>query len=147
MNGNYELHAKFKLLQDLCRLKSIPYHPEPGCSILYQGQLHYLIAADGSRAALAADFSSIPLGADDILYIERWAYDDSFIVCPTVEMLLNVIWNKSQLYPTLVPGIEAGREVWKAQHPRADSHYIFSNLRESLLELTLNLLSDRKDAG
>jgi hypothetical protein len=131
---------QYKTLQSLCHQQDIVIPIEPGCQIVYSGQTYYVIAIRPDQLAMISEFTPLPVKETAIIYIPNWQSDEELVIIPNTDMLLQVIFDATGFFPTLVPGVEAAREVWKVQHPTAEQPYIFKTPTTALLELALHLL-------
>ena len=131
---------RFAELARLCHAKGYTLELEAGCAVMYEGLLYQLLAVEREKAALVDGMAEIPFRDEDVCYVEKWRDDPEFIPCPGVETLLRLIWEITSLYPTLVPGIDAGKEAWRVQHPAHADSFIYPSPQEALVELAIALL-------
>lgn len=131
---------QYKKLKSLCNQQDIVIPTEPGCQAVYAGQIFSVIAIHPNQLAIIGEFVSIPVQEDAITHITNWQNDEELVIIPNTDMLLQIIFDATGFFPTLVPGVEEAREVWKVQHPTAEQPYIFKTPTAALLELALNLL-------
>lgn len=135
---------QYKTLKSLCHQQEIVIPIEPGCQVVYAGQTFSVIAIRPNQLAVIGEFVSMPVQENSITYISNWQNDEELVIIPNTEMLLQLIFDTTGFFPTLVPGVEEAREVWKVQHPTAEQPYIFKTPTAALLELALHLLSSMK---
>lgn len=127
-------------LNKLCQRLDVTIPVEPGCHVVFSGQSYSVISVRHDRLAVVDEFTPLPVQESSIVYITDWLNDDACVIVPGVEMLLQIIFDATGFFPTLIPGVEAAREVWKVQHPAAEQPYIFKTPNAALLELAVHLL-------
>ncbi len=128
------------MLKKRCVFLNIIIPIEPGCEVVFQGQSFRVVAVRSGQLAVVDELIPLPIHETNIAYIQNWQEDDNCVIIPTIEMLLQIIFDTTGFFPTLIPGVEEAREVWKVQHPSAENPYIFKTPNDALLELAVYLL-------
>ena len=139
MNESYERVIQYKRLRELCRLREISIEPECGDRFLYQGHEYVAVVIREDRLALADDLSDIPFDSGQTVCVENWRDDDSCFSAPSIERLLEIVRERTTVYPAMTPGVKEAKVVWQIGHPSA-SPIVCSSLCDGLLELAIRVL-------
>ncbi|MGI6456641.1 MAG: hypothetical protein ACOX5R_13630 [bacterium] len=137
----YELIPKLERLKLLCSEHGITLDPECGHQVFYQGQVFHVLSAHGNHLALLDTLPAIPLDLNQIVYVEDWIQESSCLFIPRVEDVLQIIHDKTTLFPSMTPGIKATREVWQIRHPNGTT-IVSGALLEGLIDLALAMIQN-----
>lgn len=141
MTESYDQLPLYQEFQRVCRSRGIRLDPEWGGWVLYQGQPMLVAAVEGRTLALVDDLAGIPLDARQVLYVEDWDENPACLFLPSLEFLLQFIYEQTDFYPVMTPGIQETRDVWQLTHPRSPS-IVCSSLRDGLVELAARVLDN-----
>lgn len=139
MTESYENLSLFKRLNELCLARGIVLDPEPGSRISFRGHPYVAAAAQDDALALLDDLCAIPLDPDRIVVVNAWENDPNCFFLPSLEQLLEIIYQRSSLYPIMTPGFKETRPVWQVSHPGAPP-LVSKKLETGLLELAIRIL-------
>lgn len=137
----YELIPKLERLKILCAQHQITLDPETGQRMFYQGQIFTILSAQGNRLALTDDLPKIPFDASHVFYVEDWEEEESCYFLPRVEDLLQIIRDRTTLFPSMTPGVKITREVWQVRHG-SGATVVSGSLLEGLLDMAIELLQE-----
>jgi hypothetical protein len=141
MINHHDLLDKYQALSRSCLQVGMDIDLEFGDQVSYQGKRYVVAAARGDRVALVDDYMSVPLNEEAIIYVTNWLDDPACVYLPSIEQLLEIIHERTNLYPTLVSGIKEIREVWQITHPNSQP-IVAESLEEGLLELSIRVIEN-----
>ncbi len=134
-----ELHPKIQEFNRRCAEREIRLAPEYGDRAVYQGHIYFVAAVSGDTLALLDDLAGAPLCDERIVYAEGWENDPACLFLPSLENLLLIVRQLSSVYPSMTPGVQDGREMWRVLHTGAPP-FVTETLLEALLDLAIHLL-------
>lgn len=141
MTDFHELHPKIQRFNQLCATHRIPLDPEYGDRACYQGHVYLIAAVEGHKIALTDDVTGVPIREDQTVNLTDWESDPAFFYLPSLESLLHLIHQISSVYPSLTPGVQDSKPIWRVLHPNTQPIYRDSVL-EALIDLAIVLLEE-----